>query len=1135
MAMTLSSTDRWTIAIAATVAAISLAIGVKYFSHVFPEASIEFRVNRDDSMPLAVKFLSERGWNIKGYRHAAVFDYDDDAKVYLERTQGLARMNTLTRGPIQLWHWSHRWFKPQQKEEFRVDVTPAGQVVGFDHDLLESAPGANLDAAAARALAEKFLGEVLRRDLAGLEFVDTQTEKRPARTDHSFTWKQKNVDLGEGSLRLEVEVDGDQVAGYREFVKIPEGWTRDYEKLRSRNIAAQVVDEVPWILLCVAGLALLIQRLRKRDVPIRLSVAFGLVAATLYFLGQLNTFSLAEFGYHTTDSYSTFVSTYVRDNLLSALGLGALIFLLLASSEPVYRDAYPGALSLRGYFTWQGLRSRSFFLANVVGIAMTFFFFAYQTVFYLAANKLGAWAPADVPFTDLLNTRFPWVMVLFMGFFPAVSEEIQFRAFAIPLLRKLLRSGPAAVVLAAFIWGFLHSAYPNQPFFIRGLEVGMGGIIVGLIMLRFGILATLIWHYSVDALYTAFLLLRSPNHYLMLSGAVAAGIMLVPLIVASVAYLKTGTFSEEDALLNGRTKVAAPPQEKPAPAAEAPIVYEPLSKSRLMLAGGLTLIFIALACIPVYQFGKGIVLRESPKDALGIANDFLRHRNIDPAPYRHVVWVSDNIDPLALRYLAERKSLEQSDQIYRQATRLALWHVRYFRPLQKEEYRVFVDPVSREVFAYQHLLEEDAPGASLTPDQARELGAEAVREHGYRLEDFDLQNSEANERKAREDYTLVWQAKPGDPRNVGDAHYRLEADIAGDQVVAFTRFFKLPEEWLRDREGRHFSNFVLIGVSILTIIAFVAGGLILFVSQVRSGQMPWKRSAKFGVGVTILYFLATLNQFPLFDRSYDTSSPLSLFYVQVAASLLVVPLVMGLLAWLLLGLAASYYPAAWGLWRGPARRVWRRDALVIAILSIAAGAGLTQVDALLTSLFHAYAPINYELFPAAFNTLSPALGFFLPSLVRSLVYAALAGLAILAVRLGWKRQAWWLWAGIALVLVSLGPNQAHSLAAYAVAWVGSFLPLLVAVAGVGLFLRDNILAYVLVIFCSQVAEPLVKSFSQANSFFLWNGAVLALLSAVVLIWLLWAPGGTELAAPGAGSATQPKADKPPFRTITSMS
>jgi hypothetical protein len=1108
MSNTLTASDRRVIVIAIVVAGISLAIGVKYFSHAFPEAAIKFEVNRDDSTPLATQFLADRGWTVSGYRHAAAFDFDDDAKVYLERTQGLERMNTLTRGPIHLWHWSHRWFKPQQKEEFRVEVTPAGQVVGFERELLESAPGANLDTAAARALAEKFLVAVMGRDLAGLEFVDTVSEKRPARTDSSFTWKQKDVDLGDGSLRLEVDVDGDQVAGYREFVKIPEGWTRDYQKLRSRNEAASLVDEVPWILLCIAGLALLIQRLRKRDVPIRLSLGFGLVAALLYFLGQLNTFSLAEFEYHTTDSYPSFVSDYVVKNFLVALALGAAIFLLMASTEPLYREAYPRFLSIRRYFSWQGLRTRSFFLANVVGIALTFFFFAYQTVFYLAANKLGAWAPVDVPFSDLLNTRFPWVTVLFIGFFPAVSEEIQFRAFAIPLLRKYLKWGSLSIVLPAFIWGFLHSLYPNQPFFIRGLEVGFGGVIIGLIMLRFGILATLIWHYSVDALYTAFLLLRSPNHYLMVSGGLAAGIMLIPLIVALAAYLKTGAFAEEDTLLNAAEAVPEPLPEEAAPA-EAPLAYQPLSPSRLILAGVLAVIFAALAFIPVYRFGKGIVLRQAPQDAVRMADNFLRQRKVDPAAYRQVAWINDNVNASALHYLAERKTLQQADQIYRQATKLALWEVRYYRPLQKEEYLIFVDPGSGEVFGFHHGLEEDAPGASLAPDQARALAEQAVREHGYRLEDFELQSSDVSKRKAREDYTLVWQAKSGDPRNVGDAHYRLEVDIAGDQVTGFSRSFKLPEDWERAEEGNTIVNNILTGVSVLTILMLAAGGLILFVNLIRSGQMLWKRSAKFGVLLAILGFLAALNGLNLTARAYDTSMPLAVWKLVIAVQLIVAPIVEGLLAWLLIGSAASLYPGTWKIFSGATRRVWRRDALGALVLSLAAGAGLARVDALLTSVFHAYAPIKDELFSATFSTRWPAAGFFLSTLTRSMLYAALLGLVITIIRAGWRLRAWWLWLGLALVLVSLGPTHVHSFAAFGVGWVMAFLPLLVAAVVVGYFLRDNLLAYLMVLFCTQVAGPLIELFSQASPFYLQNGAALALLTAVVLGWMLWSPSGVE--------------------------
>src|SRR5208337_754419 len=126
------------------------------------------------------------------------------------------------------------------------------------------------------------------------------------------------------------------------------------------------------------------------------------------------------------------------------------------------------------------------------------------------------------------------------------------------------------------------------------------------------------------------------------------------------------------------------------------------------------------------------------------------------------------------------------------------------------------------------------------PEQARVLAEQAVREHGYRLEDFELQSSDATKRKAREDYTLVWQAKPGDPRNVGEAHYRLTVDIAGDQVVGFARFFKLPEEWERAQEGTKLANNILMGVSVLTVLALVAAGLILFVNLVRSGEMQWK-------------------------------------------------------------------------------------------------------------------------------------------------------------------------------------------------------------------------------------------------------------------------------------------------------
>ncbi len=371
----------------------------------------------------------------------------------------------------------------------------------------------------------------------------------------------------------------------------------------------------------------------------------------LGFLAQLNEFPLHEFGYPTTDSYSSFLSREFLNALLSALGAGGLLFILTAGAEPLYREAFGDKISLGNLFTLRGLRTKRFFLGSILGITLTGIFIAYQTGFYIVAYQRGAWSPADVPYTDLLNTRFPWAFVLFGGFLPAVSEEFLFRMFAIPFLRKLTRSMIVAVVLAGFIWGFGHASYPQQPFFIRGLEVGIGGVALGIIMLRFGILPTLVWHYSVDAMYSAMLLVRSESLYFKLSGFGAAGIMMLPICVALVAYWYRGGFEPETGLLN-RDDVAEPglleessgasAPESPSEAAAEPrppvLSYLPLRPSVRWAAAILLVLGLASLAIPVARFGDSPDFQLSRERARIAADAFLKTQGLDPSAFQHVTY-----------------------------------------------------------------------------------------------------------------------------------------------------------------------------------------------------------------------------------------------------------------------------------------------------------------------------------------------------------------------------------------------------------------------------------------------------------------------------------------------------------------
>src|SRR4029077_9833106 len=143
-----------------------------------------------------------------------------------------------------------------------------------------------------------------------------------------------------------------------------------------------------------------------------------------------------------------------------------------------------------------------------------------------------------------------WISGAAIGFFAFPNEEFTFRLFAVFFFSRLTKSRWIAVIVPAFLWGFLHSNYPQEPAYIRGIEIGLIGIVAGLVMLRWGILATLIWHYTVDASLVGLFLVRSNSLYFKISGIVVAAAAVAPLAFSGISYLIRGRFEPADDLLN---------------------------------------------------------------------------------------------------------------------------------------------------------------------------------------------------------------------------------------------------------------------------------------------------------------------------------------------------------------------------------------------------------------------------------------------------------------------------------------------------------------------------------------------------------------------------------------------------------
>ena len=97
---------------------VALLAGTTWYSahnfyRAFPEASIDFRVNREGGRQLAERFLGGRGYRTDTYREASSFTVDDDAKTFLEREVGLERANQIMADRLHLWRWHSCRPRPQ--------------------------------------------------------------------------------------------------------------------------------------------------------------------------------------------------------------------------------------------------------------------------------------------------------------------------------------------------------------------------------------------------------------------------------------------------------------------------------------------------------------------------------------------------------------------------------------------------------------------------------------------------------------------------------------------------------------------------------------------------------------------------------------------------------------------------------------------------------------------------------------------------------------------------------------------------------------------------------------------------------------------------------------------------------------
>ncbi|HYT21449.1 MAG TPA: CPBP family intramembrane glutamic endopeptidase [Candidatus Polarisedimenticolia bacterium] len=1096
----------------------------KYYFRAFPEASVNFQISREDALARAQKFVTGLGENVSGYQSTIVFDVDDNAKVYLERELGLQQANKLMSSELNIWFWEVRFFRPQQEEEFRVRVSPAGQIAGYDHKIEESRAGASLDRATAQSATQSYLGAKLGLHLGGWDFLpeEANSSKRPNRLDWAFTWEKHGFRAKDAPYRLQVTLQGDKVGGSEEFLKVPEAWERSYQQLRSSNIFYNQIAVIPYILFLGSGLWVGITLTKHGQTSWGGAIKLGVVVAALFFLMELNQWQFERAGYDTHESYSSFVLFRLGIALASALGTALMVTLVLPGGEALYRSYRPDRMQLSKAFTLRGLRSKEFFSSAVVGLTLAAAHIGFIVAFYMVGSRYGVWAPQDLNYSDTVNTTFPWIAGVAIGLMASTSEEFLFRLFAIPFVEQMTKSRVLAVVLPAFSWSFLHSAYPQEPGYIRGIEVGIIGVVAGIVMLRWGIVATLIWHYTVDASLVGLLLIRSNSLYFKISGVVVGAAAVAPLVFACISYLTSGGFETAEDLLNRAAPVpesVLTGEREPATSEVKPGHYTALAPGMIaflavcLLGGGL----VAWRLKP-QSIGEYLKLSVNARTARARADQVMRQRGSDPNSYYHAAVFVDIADPVVNEYLRQRVGIAGVNAIYAERVPAALWRVRYFRDSQPEEFAVVLRP-DGSLHSVRHTLAEEAPGASLTKEEAVSRAEKFLRdEKKLDLKDWALVESNSDKRPHRIDHMLTWQQnEPLDAAaslsasssaSTGDhAHARMDVQVLGDEVTNYRTYIKIPDDWRRKQE--ELSLFRAVFSYVIPILYFTGLGLtalIVFLKNLKSEaarSIPWRRIALWSIwglfGYLAVFFLG--NRVPSFLNAYNTAIPLKVMYGGLAiGALLGGPLYFGAVA-LLFAIAWYYANRAFGEdylpgWAGRPGSYYR-DALWIGLGGVAGLLGLERLLAVASTYWPTVHRSLEASFGLDFDALLPAASIVGGTVLRGLLFtglvAATAALVAAQVRQTALRVLLLLFGSLALA----GGNWG-SPADLAKQFLARLILLSVLILGVRWVMRFNILGCFLVVAATILLGGATELLSQPDSFYRANGY--AVLLALILLF-----------------------------------
>lgn len=530
------------------LASISCCLWVRFsYSHF---SILSITVNKENALNKAAEFLNiKQGKSLSNYLKAVVLKGDYWADVYLQRVLGFKQEEAFIRKErYEFFYWAVRFFKENEKEEYRVFISPStGEIIGYIHLIEDTEERETLKQESAREKAKEFLQNTYRVNFDDYILHEERQIKFDKRLDYEFSWEKKDVyipwkrgaDSGGAKLLIKATISGSEV---REFYKtrldVPEKFSRFVE---NNLYFGQWLSSISFLILFFWIIVSVVIMFRRREdlrigQSLRFYIFLGLSLIIFGCLEQFNNLNNILFDYPTSSLLITFLGLYSVGVITSLIFMNLSFCLPGVCAEYLSFEVFPDKKeSSFFHYIKTTIFSRNVTRLIILGYLLCIILLGIQSVFIYFGNKyLGLWVE-QIRLVKDSESLIPFYSAFFISLQAGLSEEVIFRLFGISWAKRYLKNTALAVLFTSLVWGFGHSDYPIFPVWFRGVEVTTLGIIYGVVYLRYGLIPLLIAHYLFDAYWGCAAYIFGGSTLYLFAGSIF--VVSIPLFFAIASYL----------------------------------------------------------------------------------------------------------------------------------------------------------------------------------------------------------------------------------------------------------------------------------------------------------------------------------------------------------------------------------------------------------------------------------------------------------------------------------------------------------------------------------------------------------------------------------------------------------------------